>query len=199
MKKTLLISLMLGIGSIAIAQTSKIDTSKYPKPVTFTNEQDHANMQEQLGIKVLRPGPSGNESAPNAANYDESKANPCPELPDILTTNAGQKITSEEMWWTTRRPELVEALEREVYGKLPDNIPDVNWEVKITDREFVARTPVIAKQIIGHVDNSEYPLITVDINMILVVPANAKGPVPVWSTFFSGTSPTKWRRYGDLE
>ena len=29
-------------------------------PVTFTAEQDHQNMMEQLGIKKLRAGPSGN-------------------------------------------------------------------------------------------------------------------------------------------
>ncbi|UZD23839.1 glucuronyl esterase domain-containing protein [Algoriphagus halophytocola] len=179
----ILVSLLFGITGVALGQSSKIDSTKYPTPVTFTNQQDHQNMQQQLGIKVLRPGPSGDESAPNAANYDEALANPCPELPDILTTNDGSEVTSAEMWWETRRPELVDALEREVYGKLPENIPDVNWEVKITDREFVARTPVIAKQIIGHVDNSSYPLINVDINMMLVIPANAKGPVPVLMMF----------------
>lgn len=72
MKKTILFALLLGIGGLATAQTSKVDLSKYPTPVTFTKEQDHANMQQQLGIKVLRPGPSGNESAPNAAN-DKAK------------------------------------------------------------------------------------------------------------------------------
>ena len=30
-------------------------------------------MMDQLGIKALRPGPSGNEKAPNHANYDESR------------------------------------------------------------------------------------------------------------------------------
>ncbi|WPR77071.1 acetylxylan esterase [Algoriphagus sp. NG3] len=183
MKKSILCALLLGLGGLTKAQNIQLDLSQYPSPVTFTNEQDHANMQQQLGIKVLRPGISGNEAAPNAANYDESKANPCPELPDILTTNDGRRVISEDMWWETRRPELVDALEREVYGKLPENIPSVKWEVKIIDREFVARTPIIAKQIIGHVDNSSYPLINVDINMILVVPANAKGPVPVLMMF----------------
>jgi hypothetical protein len=33
-------------------------------------------MMDQLGIKALRPGPSGNDKAPNHANTDESKANP---------------------------------------------------------------------------------------------------------------------------
>jgi len=48
----------------------QIDSSKYPKPVVFTAQQDQANMMQQLGIKKLRPGPSGNDSAPNHANYD---------------------------------------------------------------------------------------------------------------------------------
>jgi hypothetical protein len=149
------------------------------KPVAFTAEQDHQNMMDQLGIKSVRPGPSGNESDPNHANYDESIANPCPQLPDVLTLNNGKKVTTTDMWWNQRRPEVIEMLEKEVYGRLPMNIPQVTWTVKITDREFVGRTFVIAKQIVGHVDNSEFPSINVDINMILVVPANVKGPVPV--------------------
>ena len=44
-------------------------------------EADHQDMMDQLGIKALRPGPSGNEQAPNHANYDEALANPYPELP----------------------------------------------------------------------------------------------------------------------
>ena len=156
---------------------------QWPPLVTMTAQEDHDDMMRQLGIKKLRPGPSGNESAPNHANYDESKANPCPQLPEILTTRSGQKVSSAEQWWKQRRPEIVEDFEKEVYGRLPEHIPAVTWTVKITDREFVGRVPVIAKQVIGHVDNSAYPLIQVDINMILVVPANVKGPVPVLMMF----------------
>jgi len=157
----------------------QIDSSKYPKPVVFTAQQDQANMMQQLGIKKLRPGPSGNESAPNHANYDESLANPCPQLPDILTLKNGRKVTTADMWWNQRRPEVVEEFEREVYGRIPKNVPKVTWTVKITDREFVNRIPVIAKELVGHADNSAYPLINVDIKMVLVVPVNVKGPVPV--------------------
>ena len=149
------------------------------KSGAFTAEQDHQNMMNQLGIKSLRPGPSGNESDPNHANIDEAKANPCPQLPEVLTLNNGKKVTTPDMWWNQRRPEIIELLEKEVYGRLPMNIPKVTWTVKITDREFVVRTPVIAKQLVGHVDNSEFPSINVDINMMLVVPTNVKGPVPV--------------------
>src|ERR1035441_4632095 len=59
-------------------------------PMNWTADQDHRNMMDQLEIKALRPGPSGNEKAPDHANYDESKANPFPNLPDALTLENGQ-------------------------------------------------------------------------------------------------------------
>ncbi|MEQ8414208.1 MAG: acetylxylan esterase [Imperialibacter sp.] len=183
MKNLLILLFVASLSHMAVGQGAKIDSSKYPPLVTFTAQEDHANMMQQLGIQQLRPGPSGNESAPNHANYDESIANPCAQLPELLVTNSGKKVTSADMWWKQRRPEIVEDIETEMYGRLPKNIPAVTWEVKITDREFVGRIPVIAKQLVGHVDNSAYPLINVDINMMLVVPTNVKGPVPVLMMF----------------
>ena len=159
-------------------------------PVTFTAEQDHQNMMDQLGIKALRPGPSGSETAPNHANYDESLANPYPVLPDPLTLKNGQKVTTAHVWWKQRRPEILEDMEREVYGRIPKRVPKVTWSVAITDHEFVGRTPVIAKKLIGHVDNAEYPQINVDIAMTLVTPANAKGPVPVLMMFGRSALPS---------
>lgn len=140
-------------------------------------------MMKQLGITALRPGPSGNPADANHANEDESIANPCPLLPDALTTKKGKKITTADQWWKERRPEIAADFETEMYGKIPAKTPMVTWTAKITDYEFVGRTPVIAKQLIGHVDNSEYPLIDVNINMVLVLPMNVKGPVPVLIMF----------------
>jgi hypothetical protein len=88
-------------GTLARAQNS--GAPGMPQPVTFTSDQDHQNMMSQLGIKALRPGPSGDEKAPNHANYDESKANPYPNLPDVLSLNDGKKVTTSEMWWKQRR------------------------------------------------------------------------------------------------
>jgi hypothetical protein len=42
---------------------------------------------------------------------------------------------------------------------------------------------VVAKDLIGQVDNSSYPAISVKIHMTLVTPANATGPVPVLIMF----------------
>jgi len=178
------------VGLLLLASTAAMAQNSNPPPVTFTALQDHKNMMDQLGIKALRPGPSGDEEAPNHANYDESDANRLiPTLPDVLTLKNGKKVNTAEQWFNQRRPEIVEDFEKEVLGRVPKNAPKINWEVEVTDREMVNRIPVIAKHIIGHVDNSAYPAISVDIDMVLVVPANAKGPVPVLMMFGGGRLP----------
>jgi hypothetical protein len=162
---------------------SSATSSTAPPAVTFTAEQDHQNMMEQLGIKALRPGPSGNEKAANHANYDESKANPYPNLPDPLTLNDGEKVTSAEIWWKKRRPEIVEMFEKYVYGRVPKDVPKVTWSVRAVDHEFLGFNRVVAKDLIGQVDNSSFPAISVKIHMTLVTPENATGPVPVLVMF----------------
>lgn len=181
--KSLCLFLLFGIVNV-YAQNGN-----YPPPVNFTAGQDHDNMMHQLGIKTLRPGPSGDEKAPDHANYDQALANPYPDYPDILTLKNGKKVTTPEIWWKQRRPEIVEDFEREIYGRIPPNVPKVTWTVKVTDHEFIGFTPVIAKQLVGHADNSAYPLINVDIAMTLVLPANAKGPVPVLMMFGQSSFP----------
>ena len=183
MKRFFLLLLVVIMARSAATQEIKSAPGEFPPPMRLTAQQDQENMMKQLGITVLRPGPSGNESDPNHANYDEALANPCPQLPELLLTKKGKKVTTPEIWWNERRPEIVEDFEREVYGRLPAGIPEVKWSVKISEREFVGWTPVIAKQLVGHVDNSGYPLISADIKMVLVVPANVKGPVPVLMMF----------------
>ena len=82
---------------VTIFLFSTINTmGQFPAPVNFTADQDHKNMMEQLGVRKLRPGPSGNDTARNHANYDESVANPYPVLPDVLTTKKGKKVTDRK-------------------------------------------------------------------------------------------------------
>ncbi|MGA3023850.1 MAG: acetylxylan esterase [Bryobacteraceae bacterium] len=165
-----------------------------PAPVQLTAEQDHQRMMDLLHITALRPGADPNHpDAPNAVNYDESKANPYPNLPDPLTLKNGKKVTTAAMWWDQRRPEIVEDFDREVYGRVPADAPSVRWEVTGATRETNGDVPVIAKQIVGHVDNSSYPLIAVDIQLTLTTPANAGGPVPVILEF--GFDPAFMRHF----
>jgi hypothetical protein len=169
--------------SCVCAAAGQSSASAAAPPVTFTADQDHQNMMDQLGIKALRPGPSGNEKAPNHANYDESKANSYPNLPDPLTLNDGRKVTTPQLWWEKRRPEIVEMYEKYVYGRIPQNVPKVTWSVTAVDQEMIGFNRVVAKDLIGQVDNSSYPAISVKIHMTLVTPANATGPVPVLIMF----------------
>lgn len=175
-----------------------------PNPNAAATAADHKNMMEQLGIKTLRPGPSGNESAPNHANYDEAAANPYPNLPEVLTLKSGKKVTNAGTWWKQRRPEIVEDFDREVLGRVPKNVPKVAWRVNRTESFNVGGRPVVGKELIGAVDNSSYPDITVEMQMTVVTPANATRPVPVMMMFGGrsgmpaapGTPPPPARGFG---
>ena len=157
-----------------------------PKLVTMTTQEDHQQMLSQLGITKLRPGPSGNESAPNHANYDEAQANPFPKLPEALTLRDGKPVTTADDWWNKRRPEIVEDFEREVYGRVPKNVPKVTWSVTETKEIKVGDIPVIEKQYRGKVDNSNCPAIEVTITLTLGTPKDAPKPVPVLMQFSFG-------------
>ncbi len=160
--------------------------AQQPPPANWTAAEDHRNMMDQLGIKALRPGPSGNENQPNHANYDESKANPFPTLPDVLTLKNGKKVTTAKVWWKQRRPQIVEDFEREVIGRVPANVPKINWTVVSTEPGAAGTHATIEKKLVGHADNSADPAINVDIAMTLVTPAGATAPVPVMMMFGRG-------------
>src|SRR4249920_2281989 len=50
--------------------------------IQAASEKDHQRVMEQLDIKELRPGADSDPKSPHAANYDESKANVYPTVPD---------------------------------------------------------------------------------------------------------------------
>jgi hypothetical protein len=172
-------ALLLGASVVAVAAAPK----GLPQPQVLTAEQDHKLMMDQLGITEIRRGADGRDpNAPNAANYDESKGNPYPELPAVLTFDNGKPVKNARDW-KKRRAELVEHFDREVYGRVPKHVPGVTWSVKETRDEVVGGKPVTFRKLVGHVDNSAYPLITVDIEAELTTPKDAKH-VPVMVEFF---------------
>src|SRR5215510_2209640 len=129
----------------------------------WTTEQDHQNMMDQLGIKALRPGFSGNENDANHANYDESKANPFPDLLDALALKSGKKVATAQMWWKQRCSEIVEEFASEVVGRVLKNVPAVTWSVASSETVVVASHPIVKQHFVGHVDNSSYLFINVDL------------------------------------
>jgi (4-O-methyl)-D-glucuronate---lignin esterase len=172
-----------GATDFVLAQDGDGPTPSGQEPVVFTTQQDRQNMMDQLGITELRPGRDSDQASPRAANYDEAKANPYPELPEILKSTDGEQVTTAEQWWQKRRPEIVEMLEREVYGRIPENVPEVRWEVRETREVEAGGKPAIQRHIVGVVDNSACPQIEVKVSMSLTLPKNIDGAVPVLMSF----------------
>ena len=159
------------------------ETANLPPPLKLTAQEDHRKMMELLGIKQLRRGADGNNrQSPYYQNTDEAKANPWPKLPDPLVMKNGERVTSPQLWWEKRRAEIVEDFDREVYGRVPRDVPAVKWEVTKTTKEKVGEIPVVTKQLTGHVDNSSYPLINVDIQLTLTTPELPLVRITVMST-----------------
>ena len=169
--------------ALALAFFAPLARAETPPP-NVTAEQDHQQMMDQLGVRTLRPGVSSDPKAKeNPVNYDEAKANPWPDYPDPLAYPDGSKVKTAEEWWSKRRPQLVELFEREIYGRLPKTAPKVTWTVQTVDHERMGFTPIVATRLIGHVDNSGDPAIVEDIPMMLIKPAQHKGPMPTLVMF----------------
>lgn len=143
-------------------------------PTAAASQADHQRMMDLLHITSLRQGADGShKDAPNYANYDESKANPYPKLPEVLRFNNGKPVKTAADW-PRRRQEIVELFDREVYGRMPKVTPPVKWEVTSTTREKNGDFDVVTRKLLGHVDNSSYPEVKVDIELNITLPVDAK-------------------------
>ena len=146
------------------------------------SQQDHQLMLQMLGITELRHGPSGNPNDPNAANSDEFKATTYIALPDPLIFNSGAKVTLPEQW-AQRKIEIAEHFDREIYGRLPETLPTVHWELVSVKDTLEGKQAVRLKTLRGIVDNTSYPAIEVSIDLTLVTPLKVQKPVPVIMEF----------------
>ena len=180
MKKDIFIFILLFVQLSSWGQIKR--TPEQDSLIAQTNRKtkwDHENMMVQLGITSLRTGASGTATATNAANYDESKAVIFPNLPALLTTKDGLKVSSKKMWERVRRPELFEEFDREIYGRVPSNTPKVQWVVVSTKDDKVGNTDVTVQKLQGIVDNSIFPSIEVKMDLTLTLPKQSLKPVPV--------------------
>lgn len=120
-------------------------------------------------------------------NYDEAKI-PQYTLPDALLCSDGTPVKSADVWEKTRRPEILELFQREMFGRLPDalrkagNHPDfVTFNVVESD-ENAYGGKAIRKQveITFHALDSDK---TVTANLLIYIPKNAQKPVPVFAGY----------------
>src|SRR3712207_5051165 len=65
-------------------------------------------------------------------NYDESLVGTY-TLPDPLITQSGKKVCNSRVWKNTRRQEISNLFEENVYGKLPASTNAVHFKVTSID------------------------------------------------------------------
>jgi hypothetical protein len=156
-------------------------TSKQPDFIP-AGYDDYQNMLDQLDIKKLRKG----RDARVRDTSDEATANPYKDtMPDLLTFKDGTKVKTADQW-PQRRAEIVEDFEREVYGRIPKNVPKVKWEVTATEEGESGGVATVTRTLAGHVDNSAFPQIQVTIQARFTVPKDAAGRVPMILQFGFG-------------
>ena len=110
---------------------------------------------------------------------DEATANPWKDsMPDLMTFKDGTKVTTADRW-PGRRAEIVEDFEREVYGRIPRNVPKVRWEVTKADEGESGGIATVTRTLVGTVDNGAFPQIKVAIQASFTVPKRAAGKVPI--------------------
>jgi hypothetical protein len=183
---------LCGAGALAGCVTGASEAP--PSIVELTTEQDHRRMLDLLGIASLRPGRNGlDRNSPNYPHYDEARANPHPTLPDPLVARDGRPVMSADMWRRVRRPELLGDFSREVYGYAPVRTPRATWSAGAETEERIGVQRAVARRVIGHVDNAAFPLIDVDIEMVVALPANARSPVPLILNLAWITPPANFR------
>jgi len=126
-------------------------------------------------------------------NTDEAKANPWPHLPELMSPKAARRSIRRSCGGTCAAPRSWSIRRR---GLRPDaqGCAQGDWEIAPPNgggfipggRGGVPTVPSVTKQLVGRVDNSACPAITVNIRLTLILPTNAPSPVPVMMDFGGG-------------
>ena len=125
---------------------------------------------KRLLLVLLVSAAAGMGQMPGA-NYDESKV-PRYTLPDLLKLDDGGVVRDAETWQQRRRPEVLALLESQMFGRAPGRPEAMSFELTSIDKAALGGLAVrkeVAINLSGHV-----------LNLLLYLPAQAQGPVPVF-------------------
>ena len=109
-------------------------------------------------------------------NYDEAKI-PEYTLPDPLVSGDGQRVKDVKTWQTKRRPEILKMFQTQMYGRSPGRPKKMSFEVTSVDKKALGGK-AIRRQVTIHLagPKAKGP----SINVLIYLPADAKGPVPTF-------------------
>lgn len=137
------------------------------------------------------------ESAKSQANYDESKV-PEYELPELLISQDGKKITNADSWMKIRKPEIITLFEENVYGEVPGKIKLSSWKV-LEESSNALNGKAIRKQVLLTFKKNRKQL---DVNLLIYLPKGVeKAPLFVGYNFYGNHTtmsdseiiiPTSW-------
>lgn len=109
-----------------------------------------------------------------SVNYDEAKV-PVYELPPLLRLANGQAVTDPEQW-KTRRAELLNLFEEQIYGRSPDDAGALRFEIIDDEPSALNGTAIRREVVVYFTPDQAEPSMTV----LLYLPAKANGPVPLF-------------------
>src|SRR6185295_17783076 len=95
-------------------------------------------------------------------------------LPDPLIMLDGRKVTTREMWFKERRPELIRLFQHYMYGQLPPKPADVTSKVERVDASGFGGKATLS-EVTVRFGPAEVP----PIHLMLVVPNQRTSPAPV--------------------
>ncbi|MDP4209134.1 MAG: acetylxylan esterase [Bacteroidota bacterium] len=110
-----------------------------------------------------------------AQNYDESKVLPY-KLPELLQTQAREKVTTIKEWEKIRRPEILKLFEDNIYGQVPKDFDQIKFELKKEDKTAMGGKATLKEVGITVSRNRK----SVTINLVMFVPNKVKKPVPIF-------------------
>lgn len=97
-------------------------------------------------------------------------------LPDALFTHDGRSVTDAETWRSVRRPEIIELFRSQVYGRMPGRPDGLSFTVFDEDRAALSGKAVRKQVRVNFTGEPDGP----GMDLLLYLPANAPGPVPVF-------------------
>lgn len=108
-------------------------------------------------------------------NFYEEKI-PAYTLPDVFTTLDGRKVNNDRLWYTVRRPEVLELFRKNVYGRIPETPYQKSFKVVDLDKHAMNGMATL-KQVDISITKDDKSLV---IRLILFTPNNTKKPVPTF-------------------
>lgn len=120
------------------------------------------------------------DSAPDVVagipvNYTEAKAGTY-TLPDALKLNNGQPVKDARTWREKRRPEIRALMEENWFGRAPERPKDMNFDVVEQNAPAFDGKALRSQVTIYFTKERTGP----KMDLLLYLPANAKGPAPVF-------------------